>query len=101
MKYARLVAACVGWTILLASTAFAQTRASRLAAPTDAGAGKQVFDSQCAWCHGNDAEGGTGPNLHGRLRHATDDKSIVDIIINGMIRRKNSIASKPDCTSLA
>jgi putative heme-binding domain-containing protein len=55
------------------------------AAPSsDAIAGKRVFDSQCAWCHGTDGDGGTGPNLHGKLRHATDLKSLVDIVSNGI-----------------
>ena len=47
-------------------------------------AGKRVFDAQCAWCHGNDGDGGTGPNLHGKLRHAADLKSIVEIVTNGL-----------------
>ena len=53
-------------------------------ATTNVAAGKKTFDSQCAWCHGNDGDGGTGPNLHGKLRHATTEKSIVDIILNGI-----------------
>jgi cytochrome c oxidase cbb3-type subunit III len=64
-------------------TAFAQTRpAARPSA--DIAAGRQVFDAQCAWCHGAGGDGGTGPNLHGRLRHATTYKSIVDIVLNGI-----------------
>jgi cytochrome c oxidase cbb3-type subunit III len=53
-------------------------------ATTDLTAGKKIFDSQCAWCHGNDGDGGTGPNLHGKLRHATTLKSVVDIIVDGI-----------------
>jgi mono/diheme cytochrome c family protein len=53
-------------------------------AATDLVEGKKVFDSQCAWCHGNDGDGGMGPNLHGKLRHATNYQSIVDIIIKGI-----------------
>lgn len=66
--------------------AAAQVRAARppVSASSDLAAGKTVFDSQCAWCHGNDGDGGTGPNLHGKLRHATDLKSIADIIMNGI-----------------
>jgi len=70
-------------TLIVSPSAFAQTRPA-LASPTDVNAGKQVFDSQCAWCHGTDGEGGTGPNLRGKLRHATDEKSIVDIVLNGI-----------------
>ena len=69
--------------------AAAQTRAAppRRAAPapsSEAAAGRQIFDSQCAWCHGNEGDGGTGPNLHGRLRHATTLASMVDIITSGI-----------------
>ena len=53
-------------------------------ATQDAASGKLIFDAQCAWCHGAGGDGGTGPNLHGRLRHATDLKSIVDLITNGI-----------------
>lgn len=62
----------------------AQNRPAPLAPPTDVAAGKQVFDSQCAWCHGADGEGGTGPSLRGKLRHATDYNSIVTLVINGI-----------------
>jgi len=84
VKRSRVALSCIGCLVLVASAGSAQTRATRPAAPTDATAGKQVFDSQCAWCHGTDGEGGTGPNLHGRLRHATDVKSIVEIVTNGI-----------------
>jgi len=76
------VAAALG--VAAPMTAAAQTRSTRLAPATDPSAGKQVFDSQCAWCHGADGEGGTGPNLRGKLRHVTDYKSIVDIVTNGI-----------------
>ena len=68
--------------LLLPLTAAAQTRPA--AGPTDLAAGQRIFDAQCAWCHGNGGDGGTGPNLHGRLRHATSLASIVDIITNGI-----------------
>jgi cytochrome c oxidase cbb3-type subunit III len=70
-------------TLALAAAAFAQSRPA-LGPPTDTAAGKQIFDSQCAWCHGTDGEGGTGPNLRGRLAHATDLKSLATIIENGI-----------------
>ena len=66
-----------------AGTARGSTRTA-VAASADVAAGKLVFDAQCAWCHGAGGEGGTGPNLHGRLRHATDYKSIVAIVTSGI-----------------
>ncbi len=69
--------------LTLPSAAFAQSRPA-LASPTDVAAGKQVFDSQCAWCHGTDGEGGTGPSLRGKMRHATDYNSLVTIVTNGI-----------------
>jgi len=72
--------------LLLAAPASAQTATPRRAVPATQAiaAGKTLFDSQCAWCHGAGGDGGTGPNLHGRLRHATDYASIVDIVTNGI-----------------
>ena len=54
------------------------------AGTTDLASGRRIFDAQCAWCHGNEGDGGTGPNLHGRMRHATTLNSIVDIITTGV-----------------
>lgn len=70
--------------LLLPLTASAQTRPAAPAGATDLASGRRVFDAQCAWCHGNEGDGGTGPNLHGRLRHATTLPSIVEIITNGI-----------------
>ena len=71
-----------GWTADVA----AQARGARppVSASADLAAGKKIFDGQCAWCHGNDGDGGTGPNLHGKLRHATDLDSITAIVSNGI-----------------
>jgi len=78
-----VIACAAAWITVSPSAAFAQTRPA-LAPPTDLATGKQIFDAQCAWCHGTDGEGGTGPNLRGKLRQATDSTSIVNIIINGI-----------------
>jgi putative heme-binding domain-containing protein len=64
-------------------SAFAQARPG-VPAVTDAAAGRRIFDAQCAWCHGNEGDGGAGPNLHGKLLHATSVSSIVDIINKGI-----------------
>src|ERR1700743_2287611 len=62
----------------------AQTAPASTSPAGDVAAGHKIFDAQCAWCHGAGGDGGTGPNLHGRLRHATTLASIVDIITNGI-----------------
>jgi cytochrome c oxidase cbb3-type subunit 3 len=69
--------------LFLPLTAFAQTRPAANAA-TDSAAGQRIFDAQCAWCHGNGGDGGAGPNLHGKLLHASTVSSIVDIINKGI-----------------
>jgi cytochrome c oxidase cbb3-type subunit 3 len=71
-------------TLLLPLTAFAQTRPAAPAGTTELAAGQRIFDAQCAWCHGNGGDGGAGPNLHGKLLHATTVGSIVDIINKGI-----------------
>jgi putative heme-binding domain-containing protein len=55
------------------------------AAAGDIAAGKRIFDAQCAWCHGKDGTGGTGPSLQrATLRHAADDRSLVEIVLRGI-----------------
>jgi cytochrome c oxidase cbb3-type subunit 3 len=74
---------------LLSTPAAAQTRAApprppRQTLSNDAAEGRRIFEAQCAWCHGNEGDGGMGPNLHGTLRHASSLASIADIIANGI-----------------
>ena len=72
------------WLVLLPLTVFGQTRPAAPAATTDLASGRRIFDAQCAWCHGNAGDGGAGPNLHGKLLHATSLSSIIDIINKGI-----------------
>ena len=69
---------------LPATLAAARTKPAGAVQPSDMTTGRRIFDAQCAWCHGNGGDGGTGPNLHGKLRHATSLTSIVDIIMSGI-----------------
>jgi putative heme-binding domain-containing protein len=75
-----------GVLLTMSLDAAAQTRGARppASASGDLATGKKIFDSQCAWCHGNDGDGGMGPNLHGKLRNAADLKSIVNIVSSGI-----------------
>jgi putative heme-binding domain-containing protein len=80
----RVLARSACLLLLLPLTARAQARPAAPRGTTDLAAGQRIFDAQCAWCHGNGGDGGTGPNLHGRLRHATRLDSVVEIITNGI-----------------
>jgi putative heme-binding domain-containing protein len=56
-------------------------------APTaaDIAAGKKLFASQCALCHGAEGAGGSGPTLRVRvLRRAADDAALLDVIREGI-----------------
>jgi putative heme-binding domain-containing protein len=62
-----------------------QTKPLSTATPADIAAGKRLFDAQCAWCHGADGTGGTGPSLQSQtLRHAKGDPDLVTIVRNGI-----------------
>ena len=61
------------------------SRSLGTAGSTDIAAGKRIFDAQCAWCHGTNGTGGTGPSLQrATLRHAADDSSLVGIVRKGI-----------------
>jgi cytochrome c oxidase cbb3-type subunit 3 len=73
--------------VALAAAAQSPRLSAALATATEAdiAAGKRVFDAQCAWCHGTDGGGGAGPSLQrATLRHAADDRSLVDIVRRGI-----------------
>ena len=79
------------WLVLLiASSAAAQPAAPPVRALVNAGAkdladGKKIFDSQCAWCHGTEGTGGTGPNLQRTtLRNAATDAALAQVVRNGI-----------------
>ncbi|HJZ71943.1 MAG TPA: c-type cytochrome [Vicinamibacterales bacterium] len=85
----KTLAAAAVLALTAAASASGQTRPTpqrpaRPAVSSDAAEGRRVFDAQCAWCHGNEGDGGMGPNLHGKLHHAASLASIVDIITNGI-----------------
>jgi putative heme-binding domain-containing protein len=54
-------------------------------AQSDTGRGEQIYQSQCAYCHGRDGEGGRGPVLtRPVLRRAPDDEALTRIIRRGL-----------------
>ena len=77
-----LVAA--GW-LCAPVRAGAQTARLNAASASDLAAGRRIFDSQCAWCHGNGGTGGTGPDLRrSTLRHAATDAELATIVRTGI-----------------
>jgi cytochrome c oxidase cbb3-type subunit 3 len=57
---------------------------ARAQAQTDAGAGRKIFESQCALCHGQTGGGGRGPSLtRPKLNRAPDDDALRTLITNG------------------
>jgi cytochrome c oxidase cbb3-type subunit 3 len=58
---------------------------SALAQVPDPAAGKKIFESQCALCHGQTGTGGRGPSLNrAKLAHAPDDEALQKVISNGI-----------------
>ncbi len=52
--------------------------------PPDAAAGRSIFESQCAVCHGQNGGGGRGPALNRpKLDRAPDDKALRELISEG------------------
>jgi cytochrome c oxidase cbb3-type subunit 3 len=48
-------------------------------------AGRKLFESHCALCHGETGLGGRGPNLaQPSLRHAPNDEQLIDVIQHGI-----------------
>ena len=76
--------------IALALMAFArpgvaQSRPLKEASAADVLAGKEIFDGQCALCHGAGGSGGTGPDLRRpRLLHAKSDAELLAVIRQGI-----------------
>jgi cytochrome c oxidase cbb3-type subunit III len=64
---------------LVAISALAQV------ATPDAAAGKKIFESQCALCHGQTGTGGRGPSLNRpKLAKAPDDEALWKVISTGI-----------------
>jgi cytochrome c oxidase cbb3-type subunit 3 len=56
-----------------------------IAQVADAAAGKKIFESQCALCHGQTGTGGRGPSLNRpKLARAPDDEALWKVISNGI-----------------
>ena len=68
-----------------AQTAPAQSTRPANLTPEDLARGKQLFEAQCAPCHGIQGTGGKGANLaRPTLKHAADDDALFATIRNGI-----------------
>src|SRR5258708_17120217 len=64
--------------VILATHAVAQTH-------PDAAAGRKIFESQCALCHGQTGGGGRGPAVNRpKLDKAPDDEALRKVISEGL-----------------
>jgi cytochrome c oxidase cbb3-type subunit III len=67
------------WVLVLALTACALAQT-----PSDSAAGRGIFESQCALCHGQTGGGGRGPALNRpKLEKAPDDEALRKLISEG------------------
>jgi len=68
------------WVLTLASLAAAIAQP-----PPDLAAGRKIFESQCALCHGQNGTGGRGPSLcRPVLEKAPDDQALRKVISDGI-----------------
>jgi putative heme-binding domain-containing protein len=86
MKTSRSGGVCLGTLlVLVVQLLSAQSKPLSSADATELAAGKRIFDAQCAWCHGTDGTGGSGPSLQrSDLRHASTDADLAAIVKNGI-----------------
>ena len=70
------LAVCFACFLMVNVAAAAQT--------AEIAAGEAVFNSNCASCHGMNASGGRGPDLHGQLRNGDQDADIRKVVRNGL-----------------
>jgi putative heme-binding domain-containing protein len=69
----------------IAAQTSADSGAAYARSPDDLAAGKELFVSQCARCHGIGGTGGIGPSFtHPRLRHAPTDSALVQVVLGGI-----------------
>jgi putative heme-binding domain-containing protein len=69
-----------GWVFGVALTVYALAQTH-----PDLAAGRKIFESQCALCHGQTGGGGRGPALnHPKLNNAPDDEALRRVISDGL-----------------
>jgi cytochrome c oxidase cbb3-type subunit III len=75
----------IGTAILLTLAVVRAMAQSGTETAPDPNAGRKIFESQCALCHGQTGTGGRGPGLnHPKLHKAPDDDALRKVIANGI-----------------
>jgi len=87
----------LGSSIVTLLIAVAQaTPAAAQQSATEAGLGRQLFDGQCAICHGAGGTGGEAPDLtRPRLPRAPDDNALRTVIETGFAPRMPGLRARP------
>jgi PQQ-dependent dehydrogenase (methanol/ethanol family) len=67
--------------LLIASIPLALAQSPRAAEIAD---GRRLFEASCTACHGQNAKGGRGPDLTGKLDHGSLESEMIDNIISGI-----------------
>ena len=84
----KLILCASGFSLSLAtSLLYAQTTGSPFTElnESDFAEGREVFQVQCARCHGMFGEGGEGPSLtRAKLSYASNDQQLMSVIRNGI-----------------
>ena len=73
------VRSCAIGVLFFAQIGLAQAPDAERVAP-----GQRLFETNCTACHGQNAKGGRGPNLTGRLRHGSLESEMADNITGGI-----------------
>lgn len=81
MKFSRFVRACLAGSVLFYLLLVPQ--GATAAAKGDAKVGKALFVQNCSTCHGLDASGQEGPDLHG-VPNSLGDAAVENIIRHGI-----------------
>ncbi|WP_110112509.1 cytochrome c551 [Bacillus sp. CGMCC 1.16541] len=104
----RLVALFMGTSLALAACGggddTAKEPAENEAAPAgetaDGGEAEKLFQQSCASCHGNNLEGGVGPNLT-KVGNKYSEDEIENIIINGQGSMPKGLLKGEEATKVA
>ena len=81
----RLCSGQASWLLALQVTVALEPPARPEVTAQEIARGRTLFETQCAYCHGADGDGGRGANLaRASLRHASTDEALFRIVNRGI-----------------